>query len=47
MAPLLLFAIFFIPVFFWLAWILAVSVVLIVRTARVEDWRTRPTGAAD
>ena len=45
-APLLLLAIFFVPVFLWLAWILALSVVLILRTARVEDWRTRPTGAA-
>jgi hypothetical protein len=45
-APLLLLAIFFVPVFLWLAWILAVSVVLILRTARVEDWRTRPTSAA-
>ena len=45
-APLLLVAIFFVPVFLWLAWVLAVSVVLIVRTARVEDWRTRPTSAA-
>jgi hypothetical protein len=45
-APLLLLAIFFVPVFLWLAWILAVSVILILRTARVEDWRTRPTSAA-
>lgn len=45
-APLLLLAIFFVPVFLWLAWILAVSAVLILRTARVEDWRTRPTSAA-
>ena len=45
-APLLLLAIFFVPVFLWLAWILAVSVVLILRTARVEDWRTPPTSAA-
>jgi hypothetical protein len=45
-APLLLLAIFFVPIFLWLAWILAVSVVLILRTARVEDWRTRPTSAA-
>ena len=45
-APLLLLAVFFVPIFLWLAWILAVSVVLILRTARVEDWRTRPTSAA-
>lgn len=45
-APILLFAVFFIPIFVWLAWVLAVSVVLILRTARVEDWRTPPTSAA-
>jgi hypothetical protein len=45
-APLLLLAIFFIPAFLWLAWVLAVSLVLILRTARVEDWRTRPTSGA-
>jgi hypothetical protein len=45
-APLLLLAIFFVPAFLWLAWVLAVSAVLILRTARVEDWRTHPTSAA-
>jgi hypothetical protein len=38
-APALLFAVFFIPLFIWLAWVLAVSVVLLVRTARVTGWR--------
>jgi hypothetical protein len=38
-APVLLLAIFFLPLFVWLAWMLAVSVVLLVRTARVADWR--------
>ena len=38
-APVLLLAIFFLPLFVWLAWVLAVSVVLLVRTARVTDWR--------
>ena len=31
--------IFFLPLFVWLAWVLAVSVVLVVRTARVAGWR--------
>ena len=39
-AAILLFAIFFLPLFVWLAWVLAVSVVLVVRTARVTDWRS-------
>jgi hypothetical protein len=39
-AAALLFAIFFFPLFAWLAWVLAVSVVLIVRTARVTGWRS-------
>jgi hypothetical protein len=39
-AAVLLFAIFFLPLFVWLAWVLAVSVVLVVRTARVTDWRS-------
>ena len=43
-APLMLFAVFFFPLFVWLAWVLAVSAVLIVRSARVEDWRR--TGAS-
>ena len=38
-AAALLFAIFYLPLFVWLAWVLAVSVVLVVRTARVADWR--------
>ena len=38
-AAVLLFAVFFFPLFLWMAWILAVSVVLILRTARVEGWR--------
>jgi hypothetical protein len=38
-APTLLFAVFFIPLFVWLAWVLAVSIVLLVRTARVAGWR--------
>lgn len=36
-APLLLLAIFFVPVFVWLAWMLTVSVLLAMRTARVAD----------
>lgn len=39
-APVLLFAVFFFPLFVWLGWMLAVSVVLLLRTARVADWRT-------
>jgi hypothetical protein len=39
-APALLFAIFFLPLFAWLAWVLAISVVLLVRTARVAGWRS-------
>lgn len=39
-APLLLFAVLFFPLFAWLAWVLAVSVVLLVRTARVAGWRS-------
>lgn len=46
-APLLLLAVFFVPAFLWLAWVLAVSVVLILRTARVEEWRARPTSAEE
>ncbi len=41
-APLLLFTIFFFPLFVWLAWVLAVSLVLMIRTARVTGWRSRP-----
>jgi len=40
-APLLLFTVFFFPLFAWLAWVLAVSLVLLVRTARVTGWRNR------
>ncbi len=42
-APLLLFSIFFLPLFVWLAWVLAISLVLIVRTARVAGWRGAST----
>lgn len=41
-AAVLLFAVLFVPIFVWLAWVLAVSIVLILRTARVADWRTGP-----
>jgi hypothetical protein len=43
-APLLLFTIFFLPLFAWLVWVLAVSLVLLVRAARVTGWR-RGAGA--
>jgi hypothetical protein len=39
-APILLFTIFFLPLFLWLAWVLVLSLVLIVRSARVTDWRS-------
>jgi hypothetical protein len=39
-APLLLFTIFFLPLFLWLAWVLVLSLVLIVRSARVTGWRS-------
>jgi hypothetical protein len=39
-APILLFTIFFLPLFLWLAWVLVLSVVLVVRTARATDWRS-------
>jgi hypothetical protein len=42
-APLLLFSIFFLPLFVWLAWVLAISLVLMVRTARVAGWRGAST----
>ena len=35
--------IFFLPLFVWLAWVLAISIVLIVRTARVTGWRSAST----
>ena len=38
-AAVLLFAVLFVPIFVWLAWVLAVSIILILRTARVADWR--------
>ena len=38
-AAVLLFAVLFIPIFVWLGWVLAVSIVLLVHTARVADWR--------
>jgi hypothetical protein len=41
-APVLLFAIFFFPLFVWLGWVLVVSVLVLLRTARVADWR-RPS----
>jgi hypothetical protein len=37
-APVLLLTIFFLPLFVWLAWVLAASIVLVVRTARVAGW---------
>lgn len=40
-AAVLLFAVFFFPLFVWMAWVLAVSIVVILRTARVEGWRRR------
>jgi hypothetical protein len=42
-APLLLFAIFFLPLFVWLAWVLTISLVLVLRTARVAGWRGEAT----
>jgi len=44
-AAVLLFAVFFIPIFVWLAWVLAVSISLILRTARVTGWRKGPSAA--
>ena len=38
-AAALLLAVFYLPLFVWLAWLLAVSIVLLVRTARVTGWR--------
>ncbi len=43
-APALLFAVFFFPLFVWLAWVLAVSLVLLLRTARVAGWRSGAAG---
>lgn len=45
-AAVLLFAIFFLPIFVWLGWMLAVSIVLILRLARVEGWRRPPASGA-
>ncbi|MGH2995933.1 MAG: hypothetical protein ACRDON_06145 [Gaiellaceae bacterium] len=42
-----LFAIFFFPIFVWLGWVLAVSAILILRSARVADWRRGTSTAAD
>lgn len=42
-APSLLFAVFFFPLVVWLAWVLAVSLVLLIRTARVTGWRSSAT----
>jgi hypothetical protein len=39
-APILLFTIFFLPLFVWLAWVLVLSLVLLVRSARVAGWRS-------
>ena len=39
-AAVLLFAAFYFPLFVWAAWVLAVSLVLLVRTARVTGWRS-------
>jgi hypothetical protein len=45
-AAVLLFAAFFFPLFVWMAWLLAVSIVLILRSARVEGWRRRGASGA-
>jgi hypothetical protein len=39
-AAALLLAFFYFPLFVWIAWVLAVSIVLLVRTARVTGWRS-------
>jgi hypothetical protein len=38
-AATMLFTIFLFPLFVWLAWVLAVSTILALRTARVAGWR--------
>jgi hypothetical protein len=38
-AAVMLFTIFLFPLFVWLAWVLAVSTILVLRTARVAGWR--------
>jgi hypothetical protein len=38
-AAALLLAFLYFPLFVWVAWVLAVSIVLLVRTARVTGWR--------
>ena len=43
-AAVLLVAAFYFPLFVWIAWVLAVSVVLLVRTARVTGWRSGAAG---
>ncbi len=43
-AALLLFAAFYFPLFIWIAWVLTVSLVLLVRTARVTGWRSGAAG---
>ena len=43
-AAALLLAVFYFPLFVWLAWMLAVSLVLLVRTARVTGWRSGAAG---
>jgi hypothetical protein len=43
-AAALLLAVFYFPIFVWLAWMLAVSLVLLVRTARVTGWRSGAAG---
>jgi len=43
-AAALLFAVFYFPLFVWIAWVLAVSLVLLVRTARVAGWRRGAAG---
>lgn len=39
-AAVVLFSILLLPLFAWLAWVLAVSLVLLVRSARVAGWRS-------
>jgi hypothetical protein len=46
-AAALLFAVFFFPIFVWLGWVLAVSVILLLRSARVVGWRRGTFTAAD
>jgi hypothetical protein len=43
-AAALLLAFLYFPLFVWVAWVLAVSIVLLVRTARVTGWRSGAAG---